>query len=67
MVVVVVFVVVGGGGVVLTLTRMIKSVVTGQAPATLELGNAPGKNTTKPKVVHEYFTAEAVHASTRNM
>ena len=29
--------------VVLTLTRIIKSVVTGQAPVTLELRNAPGK------------------------
>ena len=29
--------------VVLTLTRTIKSVVTGQAPATLELRNTPGK------------------------
>ena len=32
--------------VVLTLTRIIKSVVTGQAPVTLELRNTPGKNTT---------------------
>ena len=31
--------------VVLTLTRIIKSVVTGQAPVTLELRNTPGKNT----------------------
>ena len=37
--------------VVLTLTRIIKSVVTGQAPVTLELSNTPGKNTNKPKVV----------------
>ena len=29
--------------VVLTLTRIIKSVVTGQAPVTLELRNTPGK------------------------
>ena len=29
--------------VVLTLTRRIKSVVTGQAPVTLELRNIPGK------------------------
>ena len=29
--------------VVLTLARIIKSVVTGQAPVTLELRNAPGK------------------------
>ena len=30
--------------VVLTLTRIIKSVVTGQAPVTLELRNTPGQN-----------------------
>ena len=35
--------------VVFTLTRIIKSVVTGQAPVTLELRNTPGKNTTQPK------------------
>ena len=38
--------------VVLTSTRIIKSVVTGQAPVTLELRNTPGKNTNRPKVVH---------------
>ena len=32
--------------VVLTLSRNIKSVVTGQAPVTLELRDTPGKNTT---------------------
>ena len=32
--------------VVLTLTRKIKSVVTGQAPVTLELRNTPGKTHT---------------------
>ena len=35
--------------VVLTLTRIIKSVVTGQALVTLELRNTPGKNTHNPK------------------
>ena len=35
--------------VVLTLTRIIKSVVTGQAPVTLELRNNPGKTHTQPK------------------
>ena len=35
--------------VVLTLTRMIKSVVTGQAAVTLELRNTPGKNTNSPR------------------
>ena len=53
--------------VVLTLTRIIKSGVTGQAPVTLELRNTPGKNTNKPKVVHSCITADAIHASTRNM
>ena len=32
--------------VVLTLTRIVKSVVTGQAPVTLELRNTPGKTHT---------------------
>ena len=53
--------------VVLTLTRIIKSVVTGQAPVTLELRNTPGKTDTQPKVVHAYITADAIHASTRNI
>ena len=34
---------------VFTLTRIIKSVVTGQAPVTLELRNTPGKNTHSPR------------------
>ena len=82
-VVVVVAVVVGGGGggggfvvvavvvfvvVVLTLTRIIKSVVTAQAPVTLELArNTPDKTHKQPKVVHPYITADAIHASTRNI
>ena len=53
--------------VVLTLTHIIKSVVTGQAPVTLELRNTPGKPHTQPKVVHAYITADASHASTRNI
>ena len=52
--------------VVLTLTCMIKSVVTGQAPVTLELRNTPGKKH-KPKVVYAYITADAIHAYTRNI
>ena len=36
--------------VVLTLTRIIKSVVTGQAPVTLELRDIPGKNTHNPSI-----------------
>ena len=51
---------------VLTLTRIIKSVVTGHAPVTLELRNTPGKKH-KPKVVHAYITADAIHASTRSI
>ena len=53
--------------VVLTLTRIVKSVVTGQAPVTLELRNTPGKTHTQPKVVHAYITVDAIHASTRNI
>ena len=53
--------------VVLTLTRIIKSVVTGQAPVTLELRNTPGKKHKQKKVVHAYITADAIHASTRNI
>ena len=48
--------------VVLTLPRIIKSVVTGQAPVTLELRNTPGGKHKQPKVVHAYFiTADAIH------
>ena len=53
--------------VVLTITHIIKSVVPGQAPVTLELRNTPGKKHTQPKVVHAYITADAIHASTRNI
>ena len=42
----VVVVVVVDAVVVLTLTRIIKPVVTGQAPVTLELRNTPGKTHT---------------------
>ena len=35
--------------IVLKLTRIIKSVVTGQAPVTLELRNTLGKNTNNPR------------------
>ena len=48
----------------LTLTRMIKSVVKGQAPVTLELRNTSGKKH-KPKVVHANITADAIHVSTK--
>ena len=43
--------------------------VTEQAPVTLELRNTPGEKTqSKPKkVVHAYITADAFHASTRNI
>ena len=46
--------------VVLTLTRIIKSVVTGQAPVTLELRNTLGKKQKQPKVVHAYITSDAI-------
>ena len=52
--------------VVLTLTRIIKSVVIGQAPVTQGLRNTPGKKH-KPKVVHANITADAIYASTRNI
>ena len=53
--------VVGVGGVVLTLTRIIKSAVTRQAPVTAEgWRNTPREKTqTKPKVVHAYIIADA--------
>ena len=53
--------------VALTLTRIIKSTVTGQAPVTLELGTTLGKNTNKPMMVLAYITADTIHASTRNI
>ena len=53
--------------VVLTLTRITKFVVTGQAPVTLELRNTPEKKHKQPKVVHAYIAADAIHASTRNI
>ena len=68
-VVVVVVVVVAVAAVVLTSTpRIIKSVVTGQAPVTLEWRNTPRKNTqTKTKVVHAYIIADATNASARKI
>ena len=54
--------------VVPTLTRIIESVVTGQAPVTLELRNTPGKNTHNPRwYTHISQLADAIHASTRNI
>ena len=50
-----------------TLTRILKSVVTGQTPVTEELGNTPGKNTNKPKVVHTCIAADAIHPSTSDI
>ena len=43
---------------VFTLTRIIESMVTGQAPVTLEWKNTPGKNqnTSEPKVVHTHIS-----------
>ena len=41
--------------------------VTGQAPVTLELRNTPREKHTQPKVVYAYITADAIHASTRNI
>ena len=54
--------------VVLPLTRIIKSVVTGQAPVTREWRNTPRKKTrTKPKVVHAYIIADATQACARKI
>ena len=50
--------------VVLTLTRIIKSMITGQDPVTRELGE---NTNTSFKVVHAYITADAIHASTRTI
>ena len=71
---VVVLAVAGGGvgvgvgvGVVVTLTRITESVVIGQAPV-LWGGRIPqGKKTNKPKVIHAYFIADAMHASARKI
>ena len=57
----------GGGGGVLTLTRIIKSAVTGQAPFTLEWRNTPEKYTPKPKVVHACIIADASHESAKRL
>ena len=49
-----------------TLTRIVKSVVTGQAPVTLEWENTPGKRTNQTKsgtYTHVDIIAEAIHAS----
>ena len=51
----------------LVVVLITKSVVTGQAPVTLELRNTPGKKPNNLKVVHAYITADAIHASTRNI
>ena len=51
--------------VVLTLTRIIKSVVTGQAPVHSGAEEYPREKHTQPKVVHAYITADAIHASAR--
>ena len=54
--------------VVLTLlTRIIKCVVTEQTPVTLWIGAIRQENTNKPKVVHAYIIADAIHASARKI
>ena len=57
--------------VVLALTRIIKSVVTGQAPVALELRNTPRKKHKQikgGKLLYAYdITADVLHANTRNM
>ena len=50
--------------VVFTLTRMyIHRTGSSQSVA----GEYPKGNTNKPKVVHAYITADAIHASTKNI
>ena len=71
-VVVAVAVVVGGGvvvvvdvvvDVVVTLSRIIKSVFTGQAPVTLELRNTPGKRHKQAKGgTHVWYTHRLYHS-----
>ena len=51
--------------VFLTLTRIIKSVVTGQAPVTHSGAEEYPREKHKPKVVHAYITANSIHASGR--
>ena len=41
--------------VVLTLTRIIKSVLTGQAPVTLKLRNTSGENTNQRWYMHSLY------------
>ena len=41
--------------------------VTGQAPVTLNLRNTPREKAQQPKMVHAYITADAIHASARNI
>ena len=54
--------------VILTLTRIIMFVVTGQAPVTLELRNTPGKtNKQTNQRWYTHITADAIHASARNI
>ena len=50
------------------LTRIIKSVVIGQAPVTLELGNTPWEEHKQTKSdTRVYHSCDAVHASARNI
>ena len=55
------------GVVVLTSTRIIKSVVTGQAPVTLELRNTQEKNRNQKWYTHTNIIADAIHASARKI
>ena len=59
-----VYIIVGVVVVVLTLTRLIKSVVTGQAPGTLELRKTPGKKT-QTEGGTRIYTVGTIHACAR--
>ena len=53
---------------VLTLTRIIKPVVTGPAPVTLELRSTTGKNTQPNEMGYTaYITADGIHTFSRNI
>ena len=53
--------------VVLTITRIVKSVVTGQVFSHSGAEEYPRGKRTQPKAVHAHITADAIHASTRNI
>ena len=55
------------GVVVLTLTRIVKHEVTGQAPVTLGWKSTSGNIQTKQNVIHAHNIADPIHASARKL